>query len=76
MVDHGADVNAQNKEKQTALMKAAYEDDLEKVKILILSGADLNLKNKEGDSAWDLTTDENIEKLLEIHGAIVEEPEN
>ena len=73
LIDHGADVNARNAEGQTALMNAAYEDDLENVKLLILAGADVNLKNKEGETAWSLTDEDEIKKLLESHGAVVED---
>lgn len=73
LIDHGADVNAQNKEGQTALMNAAEADNVESVRALLAAGAKVNLKNKAGETAWDLTASEEIETLLESHGAIVED---
>lgn len=73
LITNGANVNAQNKEGQTALMNAAEEDNAENVRALILAGADVNLKNGEDDTALHLTSDEEIEKLLENYGAKVED---
>lgn len=75
LIDHGATVNTQNKEGRTALMEAAESDKLEAVRTLILAGADINMKNEDEETAWDLTADDEIEKLLESYGAKVPEKE-
>ena len=53
-------------------MMAAQDDSLEKVRVLVLAGTDVNLKDKEGESAWDRTSEDAIEDLLVAHGAIVD----
>jgi hypothetical protein len=67
------DVNVANEEGQTALMNAAYNDDLESVKLLINAGADVHMKNSDEESAIDMTSDEEVEKLLVAHGATPKE---
>ena len=52
-------------------MEAASNDDLETVRLLLESGAEVNAKNKQGETAWDLTTDDEVEELLVGYGAIV-----
>lgn len=73
LIDHRADINAQNKEGRAALMEAAEADNLENVRALLEAGADVNLKDKTGETAWDLTTGEEVEKLLESFGAEMKE---
>ena len=72
LVDAGAPLDVQNENGTTALMEAAESNDLESARILILAGANVNLKDKHGDTAWDKATKPEIEQLLEIHGAIIE----
>jgi hypothetical protein len=80
LVDAGADVNLVNKEGQTALMNAANNDSLESVRLLLVAGARVNLRNAGNESAWDMTSLEEIEQLLVSFGAEVpddtEDPEN
>jgi hypothetical protein len=71
LIGSGADVYAANKEGYTALMRAAENDDLESVRILIEAGAEVNARNKTGESAHDLTSSDDVEALLELHGAVV-----
>ena len=52
-------------------MNAAEEGNLENVRALILAGADVNLENKEGETACDLAADEEVKMLLESYGAKV-----
>jgi hypothetical protein len=72
LVDAGSDVNVVNKKGRTALMNAAYEDDVESVRALLLGGAKVDLKDKEGETAYQLTSDEEIEALLVSYGATPE----
>ena len=46
MLDHGADIHYQDKDKDTPLHWAVYGDKLEAVKLLIQRGADKNLANR------------------------------
>ncbi|MGE3466610.1 MAG: hypothetical protein AB7J13_06725 [Pyrinomonadaceae bacterium] len=41
------------------------------VKLLLEAGAEVNAKNKEGETAWNLASEEEIEQLLVRYGAIV-----
>ncbi len=70
LIRAGADINAASKSGQTALMQAAENDDFDSVKLLLEAGARVNAKNKAGETAWDLTTDEKVEKLLETYGGV------
>ena len=65
-------IDARNSKGRTALMEAADADLIANVRVLIEAGADLNLRDDYGDSAWDLTTDDEIEQLLESNGAKTE----
>ena len=47
----GADVNAQNKDGETALMRAVREGNTEVAEALIKAGADLNAQDKKGWTA-------------------------
>jgi ankyrin repeat protein len=56
LVKAGANTNLQNKEGDTALMKAAWMGRTEDVSMLVKAGAALDLQNKRGDSALILAT--------------------
>ncbi|WP_291758177.1 ankyrin repeat domain-containing protein [Lysinibacillus sp. UBA5990] len=45
-LQQGIDINARNKQKQTAILLAAMNDQLETVKFLIQEGADINLQDQ------------------------------
>jgi serine/threonine-protein phosphatase 6 regulatory ankyrin repeat subunit B len=51
LIDKGADVNAKNKDGDTALMSASLKGHTEIVKALIEKGADVNAKDKAGWTA-------------------------
>ena len=74
LISHGIDVNATNKGGDTALMKAAENENREDVKALLESGADANKINREGKSAIDLTRRGEIKSLLETYGAVARNP--
>ena len=58
------DVNTINKKDGTALHIACKKNDMQIVSILVSFKADLNIKDSKGKLAIDLTTDENIKKIL------------
>ena len=64
MVKTSVDINAIDKDGNTALHKAADNTFGENVKILLELGADKNIKNKIGQLPLDVTTDENIKYLF------------
>jgi ankyrin repeat protein len=51
LIDQGADVNAKNKEGETALMVASLEGRLDVAKLLVEKGADVNAKDSVGANA-------------------------
>jgi len=70
LINHGIDVNAVNKSRETALMIAAENGNAESVKVLLESGADVTKLSAEDKTAWDLADDSNIKQLLESYGAV------
>ncbi|MBM3300508.1 MAG: ankyrin repeat domain-containing protein [Deltaproteobacteria bacterium] len=56
-LDHGADVNSVDIDRETASMVAAYGDHLDTVKLLHSRGADLDIRNNEGSNALDIAKD-------------------
>jgi hypothetical protein len=68
LIDAGAELDVQNDEGLTALMNAADRENLETVRLLVMAGVDVNLRDKEGDNAWDHTAEEEIESFLVSHG--------
>ncbi|MEP6925170.1 MAG: ankyrin repeat domain-containing protein [Pyrinomonadaceae bacterium] len=75
LIQAGAKVDAADKEGKTALIEAASDDNLEAVKVLLGAGADPNLKNAGGETAFSETGSEEIRQLLIAHGAINENEE-
>ena len=69
LIKHGADIDARNNARRTALSEAADADNLENVRALLEAGADPHIKDEDGETAFTLTTDEEIKKLLESYGA-------
>jgi ankyrin repeat protein len=56
LLERGADVNAQNKDHETALHLASRNQLLELARILLKHGADVNVKNSKGKSPLQLAT--------------------
>ena len=48
LLEKGANVNLQNTNGESAIYRAIYQDDLDKVELLLRYKADLNIKNKSG----------------------------
>ncbi|WP_265040104.1 ankyrin repeat domain-containing protein [Wolbachia endosymbiont (group A) of Trypoxylon clavicerum] len=62
----GIDVNIEGKHgKKTPLHLAAQDNNQEIVEDLIRAGADVNKKDKNGDTPFDLATDDKIKTLLQ-----------
>jgi hypothetical protein len=76
LIDAGADVNAADEEGWTPLMKAAWEECVDKVRMLLKAGANVNARNKNGETAWDQAAEEEVEKLLESYGAIIDDDDD
>ncbi|MFI4937719.1 MAG: ankyrin repeat domain-containing protein [Candidatus Berkiellales bacterium] len=67
LLSNGAKINYQDIVLgRTALMTAAEQNQIEAVKYLLKRGADLKLKDKMGNKAIDLATDDQIKKLLSV----------
>ena len=72
LATYGLNVNAVNKEGKTALMVAAENGYVEIAKVLIESGADVNVRTRDGSTALSLisASDANTRSLLETYGAV------
>jgi ankyrin repeat protein len=51
LLDRGADINAKDKDGDTAIIGAAFWGHLDVVTLLLEKGADINAKNKDGETA-------------------------
>lgn len=67
LIDNGARVDARTPARQeTALMWAAGRGHVEAANLLIESGADTGLKNKDGQTALDIARETNREPVIEL----------
>jgi ankyrin repeat protein len=64
----GADVNARDKEGNTALMLGG--DNAENVLLLLQAGADPNARNHNGETALSKSYDAEVKQILIKHGAV------
>ena len=72
LLDHGADINVQNRVGRTPLHRASFNGALEVVRLLLEHGADVEAKNIVGETALQEAADrghDNVVKLLREHGA-------
>lgn len=69
LISKDADVNLQNGSKETLLMWACFDEDIEAVKILLAAGANPNLKDEDGKTALQNTDSDEIKRLLISYGA-------
>ncbi len=58
LIKVGADINHQDYEGKTALIKAVDNREFKKIKLLLSLGADKGIKDKENQSAYDLIKDQ------------------
>lgn len=64
----GADVNARDKQGNTALMRC--RDRVEQVELLLKAGADPNTRNNKGETALSRSYNDEIKQVLIKHGAV------
>jgi ankyrin repeat protein len=72
LLDAGADVNARDKLKKTALMQAAEQGHVNIVRALVLAGADINAIDCEGKNALSFAleiSNSPVTRLLRSQGA-------
>ena len=73
-INHGANVNAANRNGTTPLMSAAQHNNFEAVKTLIENSADVNAKNKTGNTplhfAAQFNSPETVRLLIENHADV------
>ena len=60
----GANVDKQDNDGETPLMRAVIWGNIEVVKELLKAGANKKLKDNDGDTAYDWTSKEEIKALL------------
>lgn len=70
MIKAGAELDRANDDGKTPLMKAVEAERTAVIEVLITAGADISLKDKNGDTAWDITSDREIERMLIDAGAV------
>ena len=69
LIEAGVNINAKDKDGDTALMLASIYNNLNMVKYLIEKGANINYKNVYGQTASLYAIDEDIMELLKRSGA-------
>ena len=68
LLEDGMDVDLTDKEGLTALYRAAHNDQKETVSLLLSNGANVNIRDKFGNTPLDDTLNDNIVELLRQHG--------
>ena len=72
LLEHGADINVQNRVGRTPLHRASFNGALEVVRLLLVHGADAEVKSVVGETALQEAADrgrDEVVKLLREHGA-------
>ena len=62
------DVDVTDKEGLTALYRAAHNDRKETVSLLLSKGANVNIRDKFGNTPLDVTLNDNIANMLRQYG--------
>ncbi|WP_253302358.1 ankyrin repeat domain-containing protein [Wolbachia endosymbiont of Psylliodes chrysocephala] len=76
LISEGADVDATDNSKNTALHLAAQEGYKEVIEALLDKGANVNAKDKDGKTPRNLTTNEAIQTLLQNTAKLLEAAKN
>jgi ankyrin repeat protein len=66
LIQHGADINVQDKNGMTPLLICAWSNQHEVFKILVETGADLNAKDRSGSTALSLSLTQSAANNLDI----------
>ncbi len=69
LLNQGANVNARDEGERTPLINAAGNNHVEIIKVLLERGAQVNAQNHNGDTALDVTSSNEIRRLLKAKGA-------
>lgn len=64
LLDNGADVNKQTADKQTSLHGAAIKGNVDIVRMLLEKGADKTIIDKDGHTAYEVASTEEIKALI------------
>ena len=61
LLDHNANINAQDRDRDTPLLSTIFFDwiswSIDIAKILMSTGANVEIKNKFGETAWQIAED-------------------
>ena len=68
LLAEGMEVDTPDKEGMTALYRAAHNDQKETVSLLLEKGADVNIRDKWGNTPLDVTLNDDVANLLRKHG--------
>ena len=68
LIAEGMEVDALDKEGMTALYRAAHNDQKETVLLLLGKGANVNIRDKWGNTPLDVTLNDAVADLLRKHG--------
>lgn len=64
----GADPNLRNRDGDTALILCGNNADM--ALLLIKAGADVNVQNNQGTTAFSNTYDQDVQRVLRAHGGV------
>lgn len=68
----GIDLNHEDKDGVIPILLAAYNGHLDMLKLLVLHGADVSIKNAEGKTAFDMATMNNKQEAIQYLTEIIE----
>ncbi len=66
LVQNGADLNATDYQKQTALMRAVCRGDIKMAKLLLRLGCDVNARGLNGDTALNISIRRGGEEMFRL----------
>ena len=64
MIQNGADVNAADNDGNTPLMHSVISENVKVIEILIENGANIEVKNAEGKTAYELAQEQGVSEDL------------
>ena len=66
LLEHGADVDAQDNDKSTPLHVASYYGHLKATRLLLEHGASVHLQNHEGKTAFEVASSEGRRRITQL----------